>query len=268
MNIESINPLWASVAIVIVIVSIILSPILGYMKIKTRKDNIGVKKNTEKKESNLREIPFSGNIPAIFYGLRELKSNIYDVDIRPFFLKWIVENKLTLEEGTGIKFRFKSSANNLDDLEDRLYKILLMESDESGTLDINNLKNLSGESVEHLKTLGRLFAEKGREYFVEKGYFVSDVLLNENGEKELEVLKNFQNFLKDMDLQPLKYDSETWDKYLLYEFINPGYPLMAESMIAEKHSYSYESKIKTENFGPKELTESVYLFNETLNNVL
>lgn len=233
-----------SVIIIFVVVSIALSPVLGFLKIKPKLKGSALKRD---KHANLDTMPFGGNFAKIFYALKDEGKNSFIISL--YLLKWILEDRV--EPGEDY-FRFLGNSKGLDDNEKQLYNLLLNESDEGGILRLSDIADFDVTLMGNLIAIHGLILEVGRE----------DHIHQDNS------LESFRTFLNNIDVS-LEYNSGIWDKYILYEFINnPKEPELAKKLLEYYRSYKFDTKLRGNKLGPMEITKLAYEFDAELNKIL
>lgn len=193
----------------------------------------------------VREVPFDGQIPAVFAGYNIKKPISFNDLFTAYLLRWIQKGVIELSETQvpeflGLKEKTVSSIKLLDRSklefpnEKLLYECLQEASNHKRTLNENEFKKWSKKNYRELSKwhdeenkIGRdLFVERGAATLVQKskwfGLVKSEVgQLNEKGIDQFKEILGFKKFLDDFTLigERASMEVELWDEYLIYAAI-------------------------------------------------
>ena len=198
---------------------IAIASALGY---KWKKSMYGRKKI----DGWYRDIPLGGNLFAAEYALVkgarfggvEQPHNI----IGAFFLRWIMDGKLRVQPDPGndkrVNLLFSADTASQDDVEEDLFQWAREASGENLLLEKNEFEKWSRKNYQKLTAWPERAIARGKTWFREKGYFVTEGTCTAEGQQQACHLVEFRNFLKDFTLSGERASSEVslWKDYLVF----------------------------------------------------
>lgn len=173
-----------------------------------------------------RDTPLEGNLFAAQYlmvkGARFGASAHPENIIGAFFLRWIMDGKLKVQpdpkSSKRVNLFFAADTVSADDVEEDLFQWARSASGENRLLEKNEFENWSKKNYRKLTAWPDRAIARGRTWFHNKGYFVSDGVCTNEGATQACHLIEFRNFLKDFTLSGERSSSEValWKNYLVF----------------------------------------------------
>ena len=173
-----------------------------------------------------RDIPLEGNLFAAEYALvkgARFGSNTPAQNIiGAFFLRWIMNGIIKVQpdpkSDKRVNLLFETDTASMDDVEEDLFQWALSAAGDNRILEKNEFEKWSTKNYKKMTAWPDRAIARGKTWFREKGYFLSEGTCNAEGQKEACHLVEFRNFLKDFTLSGERASSEVglWKDYLVY----------------------------------------------------
>lgn len=189
---------------------------------KWKKSLFGQKKIT----GWFRDVPLEGNLHAAQYLLTKGKrfgaSNPANNLIGAFFLRWIMNGSILVQPDPKSEKRvtllFKAEDVSDDDVENDLYSMAREAAGSNQLLERGEFEKWSRKNYKKLTAWPDRSIARGKSWFHNKLYFVTDETCTAEGAAEARHLVEFQNFLSDFTLSDQRGASEVslWKEYLVY----------------------------------------------------
>ena len=223
---EEEKALWA-VVVFCIVVALLFFAIAIWILVESANGRIYSKGifGTNKIDGWYREAPLEGNLMAAWWvlanGGRFIPKGQQKDLIGAFFLRWLLEGKVTLipdpKKSSRLRLALREGNEFSDDVEESLYK-MVVDAAGDGVLDANEFRRWSEKHPAQVAAWPDRAKGSGMAWFVGKGALISKTRLKDEGQKDARKLIEFKNFLKDFTLAAERGSVEVglWKDYLVY----------------------------------------------------
>ena len=173
-----------------------------------------------------RDIPVGGDIAAAYYALSEGDrmpgSNLSNRLIGAYFLRWVLDGRVSVQPVPGKKDRvnlaFGPEADIEDPVEREVYRMAYAASGDNHILEAGEFERWSKKNFTRVSELPERAKARGRKWFAERDLFGKGDRCNEAGRQEACRIVQFKNYLTDFTLSKQRGTSEValWQDYLVF----------------------------------------------------
>lgn len=173
-----------------------------------------------------RDIPLEGNLFAAEYAL--VKGKRFEVSapaqniIGAFFLRWVMNGLVKVQpdprSDKRVNLSFEADSASTDDVEEDLFQMARSAAGDNLLLEKGEFEKWSTKNYKKMTAWPGRAVARGKSWFKDKGYFVTDGKCTTEGVQQACHLIEFQNFLKDFTLSDQREAVEVklWKDYLVY----------------------------------------------------
>lgn len=201
------------------LIYILVASACGY---KWKKSIFGKKKI----EGWYRDVPLNGNLFAAAYTLA--KGSRFSLNppgqslIGAFFLRWIMDGKVTVQPEPGsskrVNLSFHATSVSSDDVEEDLFQMARIASGDNLLLEKGEFEKYSTKNYKKVMAWPDRAVRRGGSWFKNNGLFLRDDVCNAAGAAQACHVIEFRNFLKDFTLsrERAAFEVNLWKDYLVY----------------------------------------------------